>query len=63
MQLFVMGEYEPFKTKENNDVRNYEETDVRALSRILTGYKTDKMTHMISFDINSHYTGSVIYLT
>lgn len=58
LQLFLMGEYEPFKSKDNNDVRNYEESDVRSLARILTGLKSDSMTHAVSFDINSHYSGS-----
>ncbi len=31
-----MGEYEPYRSKDNNDARNYEETDVRALAKILT---------------------------
>lgn len=59
MQLFMMGEYEPFKNKESNDTRNYEESDVRSLARILTGLMTDKMTHMTSYNANFHYTGSL----
>ncbi len=63
MQLFVMGEYEPFKNKENNDTRNYTENDVRSLARILTGLKSDKLTHATRFDTNFHYTGSLAFLT
>jgi hypothetical protein len=53
-----MGEYEPFKSKENEDVRNYEESDVLALSRILTGLRSNPVTHAVTFDMNFHYTGS-----
>lgn len=54
----MMGEYEPFLSKENNDVRNYEESDVKALARLLTGLKSDSMTHAITFDPNKHYTSA-----
>lgn len=60
VQLFMMGEYEPFKWKEANDPRNYEESDVKALAKLLTGLKSDAMTHAITFDINKHYTGSTL---
>lgn len=63
MQLFIMGEYEPFKNKENNDTRNYTENDVRALARILTGLQSDKATHQLHFDSNMHYSGSLEFLT
>jgi len=36
MQLFLMGEYKPGESKELGSVRNYEETDVAALAKILT---------------------------
>ncbi len=36
LQLFIMGEYKPFESKDNDDERNYEESDVIALSKILT---------------------------
>jgi uncharacterized protein (DUF1800 family) len=36
LQLFLMGEYEPYESKDNNDIRNYEESDVLALAKILT---------------------------
>ncbi len=58
LQLFLMWEYEPYKSKDNNDIRNYEESDVKALARILTGLKSDPMTHAVSFDIATHYVGS-----
>jgi uncharacterized protein (DUF1800 family) len=36
LQLFLMGEYRPLESKDNNDIRNYEESDVRSLAKILT---------------------------
>lgn len=63
MQLFLMGEYEPFKSAENNDTRNYTENDVRALARILTGLMSDKTMHQVSFNSSTHYTGSLAFLT
>lgn len=53
-----MGEYEPFKSKENEDTRNYEESDVKALARILTGLRSDAVTHAVTFDSTTHYSGS-----
>lgn len=60
LQLFLMGEYEPFESKDNNDIRNYEESDVKSLARILTGLRVDKTTRTISFDINTHYSGATL---
>lgn len=60
LQLFLMGEYRPHESKENENIRNYEESDVLALAKILTGLRSDPITHAISFDINYHYTGSMI---
>lgn len=50
-----MGEYEPYRSKDNGDIRNYEESDVIALAKILTGLKSDNMTHIVSFDMSNHY--------
>jgi len=60
LQLFLMGEYEPYESKDNNDVRNYEESDVISLSKILTGLKSNAMTHAITFDLASHYSGATL---
>ena len=60
LQLFLMNEYKPFESKDNNDVRNYEETDVLALAKILTGLKAAATTHVISFDLASHFSGSTL---
>lgn len=38
LQLFLMGEYLPGESKDNGDTRNYEETDVAALAKVLTGF-------------------------
>ena len=51
-----MSEYEPYRSKDNGDIRNYEESDVLALAKILTGLKSDNMTHVVSFDMANHYT-------
>lgn len=60
LQLFLMGEYEPYESKDNNDIRNYEESDVIALARILTGLKSNAMTHAITFDPLNHYSGATL---
>lgn len=62
MQLFMMGEYEPFESAEKGDPRNYEESDIRSLARILTGYRSDTMTHAVTLDTKYHYGGNVSYL-
>lgn len=56
LQLFLMGEYRPLQSKDNNDTRNYEESDVRSLAKLLTGLRADPMTHAISFDPTKHYS-------
>lgn len=58
LQLFLMGEYKPGESKENDDIRNYEESDVKSLARILTGLKSDSITHAITFDPSKHYSGT-----
>lgn len=59
-----MGEYEPLENKENNDERNYTESDVYALARLLTGLKADPLTHQVTIDPLLHYTGAnVLFLT
>lgn len=54
LQLFLMGEYKPGDSKELGSVRNYEETDVAALAKILTGLKSDPTTHLVSYDPTKH---------
>ncbi|MBP9779822.1 DUF1800 family protein, partial [Candidatus Gracilibacteria bacterium] len=58
LQLFLMGEYKPGESKENDNIRNYEESDVKSLARILTGLKSDSITHAITFDPSKHYSGT-----
>lgn len=60
LQLFLMGEYEPYRSKDNGDIRNYEESDVKSLARILTGLNADAMTHVVSLNIANHYSGSTL---
>jgi len=42
LQLFLMGEYFPGESKEAGSPRSYSELDVAAISRILTGFRSDK---------------------
>ena len=64
MQLFLMGEYKKGESKELGSVRNYEESDVSALAKILTGLKSDAVTHMVSYDSTKHNTSSgVLFLS
>lgn len=64
LQLFLMGEYEPGKSKENGDIRNYEEADVAALAKILTGFRSDSTTHRVSYDVAHHNTATgVLFLS
>lgn len=64
LQLFLMGEYEPGKSKDSGDVRNYEETDVAAFAKILTGFRSDSVTHVVSYDPTFHNTSTgVLFLS
>lgn len=64
LQLFLMGEYEPGKSKDAGDVRNYEETDVASLAKILTGFRSDSVTHQVSYDPTFHNTATgVVFLS
>ncbi len=64
LQLFLMGEYEPGESKENGDPRNYEETDVAALAKILTGFRSDPNTHVVTYDPAYHNTSTgVVFLS
>lgn len=64
LQLFLMGEYEPGKSKEAGDVRNYEESDVAALAKILTGLRSDLVTHAVTYDSAYHNASTgVVFLS
>lgn len=64
LQLFLMGEYKPGESKELGSVRNYEETDVAALAKILTGLESDTTTHMVSYNATKHNTSTgVLFLS
>lgn len=64
LQLFLMGEYKYGESKELGSVRNYEETDVAALAKILTGLRSDAVTHMVSYDALKHNTSTgVLFLS
>lgn len=60
MQLFLMGEYKPGESKEFESIRNYEETDVAALAKILTGLESDSGSHLVSYNPTKHNTSSGI---
>ena len=62
LQLFLMGEYEPGKSKDHGDIRNYEESDVAALAKVLTGFRSDSVTHALSYDVNFHNTSTGVLL-
>lgn len=53
-----MGEYLPGESKENGNTRNYEESDVASVAKILTGFMSDPLTHQVSYDANAHNTSS-----
>lgn len=64
LQLFLMGEYEPGKSKDAGDVRNYEESDVAAFAKILTGFRSDSVTHAVSYDSAYHNASTgVVFLS
>ncbi|GAB0174409.1 MAG: hypothetical protein HHAS10_02880 [Candidatus Altimarinota bacterium] len=60
LQLFLMGEYKPHESKDNGDVRNYEESDVLALAKILTGLRSVPTSHVLYFDSTNHYVANQI---
>ncbi|RYY31647.1 MAG: DUF1800 domain-containing protein [Chitinophagaceae bacterium] len=51
-ELFTLG-------KENNP--NYEEDDVKAAARVLTGWRIDSATDTVFFDVNRHDKNSKIF--
>ncbi len=60
----MMGEYKMGDSKDNGDPRNYEESDVASIARILTGFKSDAMTHVVSYDSNNHNTSTgIVFLS
>lgn len=64
LQLFLMGEYEPGESIDSGDPRNYEESDVAALAKILTGFRSDSATHVVSYDSAYHNTSTgVLFLS
>lgn len=64
LQLFLMGEYLPGESKDAGNTRNYEETDVVALSKILTGFRSDSTTHRVYWDASRHNgSQSIAFLT
>lgn len=64
LQLFLMGEYKNGESKELGSTRNYEESDVAAFAKILTGLKSDPTTHIVSYDPTKHNTSSgVLFLS
>jgi uncharacterized protein (DUF1800 family) len=50
LQLLLMLEYIPTETPDNGAERNYSETDVDVLSKILIGFQSNENTHEVSFD-------------
>lgn len=64
LQLFLMGEYKPGESKELGSTRNYEETDVAALAKILTGLESNSGSHVVSYNPVKHNTSTgVLFLS
>ena len=64
IQLFMMGEYLPGESKELGSPRNYEESDVASVAKILTGFESDTTTHRVSYDPAGHNTSTgVVFLS
>lgn len=55
LQLFLMYEYKPYENAQNQDERNYTETDLNRLARILVGMQAEENTKKVSYnnDINN----------
>ena len=62
LQLLLMLEYIPTETPDNWDVRNYTETDVDVLSKILIWFQSNENTHEISFDPSKNTNESFVFL-
>ncbi len=65
LQLFLMLEYKPWEDAETTDaVRNYTETDVASLAKILTWFRANWWDKIVYFDNNYHNTwSSISFLT
>lgn len=58
LQLFLMDEYLPGESKDNNDMRNYSEQDVAAFAKILTGFWSDTYFPFTAPEGNVYFTGA-----
>ena len=58
LQLFLMFEYYPLASR--TDERHYTEADVASFAKILTGFRTQSGTHIVTFDPQYHLTGSKV---
>lgn len=64
LQLFLMLEYKSTESENNWDTRNYTETDVNMIARMLVWMKSDDITKQVSYDNNvNDITDPIYFLT
>ncbi len=62
LQLLLMWEYLPFESAETQSNRNYEETDVAALAKILVWFETNENTHDVTYNNQSNTNEKIVFL-
>ncbi len=62
LQLLLMWEYLPFESAETQSTRNYEETDVAALAKILVWFETNENTHEVIYNNQANTNEKILFL-
>lgn len=63
VQLLLMWEYLPFESAENWSTRNYEETDVASLAKILVWFESNSNTHEVTYNNQANTNTTVEFLS
>ena len=62
LQLLLMWEYLPFESADIQSTRNYEETDVAALAKILVWFETNENTHEVTYNNQANTNEKIVFL-
>lgn len=63
VQLLLMWEYLPFQSWDIGSKRNYEETDVASLAKILVWFETNENTHDVDYNTQANTNTTVEFLS
>lgn len=62
LQLLLMWENKPLETWKTSLTRNYEETDVAALAKILVWFETNENTHEVTYNNQANTNEKIVFL-